>query len=141
MHHRGRGLGHSTSVVSGIPDGVCETRIVAFSFSAKKRRQANRESPQARAFSEADLQFLEIFSRDVAVALNTLELLVAQKANATPIPFHPGAMQTQAGVQFIETGINTDVDIGEGQKVVVGKANMDGSDRASIVVLTAKVVE
>jgi CheY-like chemotaxis protein len=28
------------------------------------------------------LQFLEIFSRDVAVALNTLELLVAQKANA-----------------------------------------------------------
>ena len=50
-------------------------------------------------------------------------------------------MQTQAGVQFIETGINTDVDIGEGQKVVVGKANMDGSDRASIVVLTAKVVE
>ena len=43
--------------------------------------------------------------------------------------------------QYIDTGINTDVDIREGQKVVVGKANMDGSDRASIVVLTAKVVE
>jgi type II/III secretion system protein len=42
---------------------------------------------------------------------------------------------------YIDTGINTDVDIREGQKVVVGKANMDGSDRASIVVLTAKVVE
>jgi CheY-like chemotaxis protein len=42
----------------------------------------NVESPQPRAFSEADLQFLEIFSRDVAVSLNTLELLVAQKANA-----------------------------------------------------------
>lgn len=41
----------------------------------------NVESPQPRAFSESDLQFLEIFSRDVAVALNTLELLVAQQAN------------------------------------------------------------
>lgn len=42
----------------------------------------NVESPEARAFTESDLQFLEIFSRDVALALNTLELLVAQKANA-----------------------------------------------------------
>ncbi|MHB0959200.1 MAG: response regulator [Pirellulaceae bacterium] len=42
----------------------------------------NVESPERRAFSESDLQFLEIFSRNVAVALNTLELLVAQKANA-----------------------------------------------------------
>jgi CheY-like chemotaxis protein len=42
----------------------------------------NVESPEPRAFNESDLQFLEIFSRDVAVALNTLELLVAQKTNA-----------------------------------------------------------
>ena len=41
----------------------------------------NVESPEARAFSESDLQFLEIFSRDVAMALNTLELLVAEKAS------------------------------------------------------------
>ena len=42
----------------------------------------NVESPEPRAFTESDLQFLEIFSRNVAVALNTLELLVAQKTNA-----------------------------------------------------------
>ena len=42
----------------------------------------NVESPEPRAFSESDLQFLEIFTRDVAVALNTLELLVAEKASA-----------------------------------------------------------
>ena len=42
----------------------------------------NVESPDPRAFSESDLQFLEIFTRDVAVALNTLELLVAEKASA-----------------------------------------------------------
>ena len=41
----------------------------------------NVESPKPRAFTENDLQFLEIFSRDVANALNTLELLVAQQAN------------------------------------------------------------
>ena len=40
----------------------------------------NVESPEPRAFTESDLQFLEIFARDVAVALNTLELLVAEKA-------------------------------------------------------------
>jgi hypothetical protein len=42
---------------------------------------------------------------------------------------------------YIDTGISTDVDIREGQKVVVGKANMDGSDRASIVVLSAKLLD
>ena len=39
----------------------------------------NVESPELRAFSESDLQFLEIFCRDVAAALNTLELLAAEK--------------------------------------------------------------
>jgi len=42
----------------------------------------NVESPALDAFSESDQQFLEIFARDVAVALNTLELLVAQRTNA-----------------------------------------------------------
>ena len=41
----------------------------------------NVESPDQNAFTDSDLQFLEIFARDVAFALNTLELLVAQKAN------------------------------------------------------------
>ena len=39
----------------------------------------NVESPQPGAFDENDLQFLELFTREVAVALNTLELLVAEK--------------------------------------------------------------
>lgn len=42
----------------------------------------NVESNKVRAFNLSDLQFLQIFARDVAVALNTLELLVAQKNNA-----------------------------------------------------------
>ncbi|HMO13762.1 MAG TPA: response regulator [Pirellulaceae bacterium] len=42
----------------------------------------NVESPFVNAFSESDLQLLQIFARDVAIALNTLELLVAQRTNA-----------------------------------------------------------
>ncbi|GIX00306.1 MAG: two-component system response regulator [Pirellulaceae bacterium] len=42
----------------------------------------NVESNQVNAFDENDMQFLEIFSRDVAQALNTLELLVAQRNEA-----------------------------------------------------------
>ncbi|MCA9235715.1 MAG: response regulator, partial [Planctomycetales bacterium] len=41
----------------------------------------NVESPEVNAFSEGDLQFLEIFARSVAMALNTLELLAAEKAS------------------------------------------------------------
>ncbi|MEO1526170.1 MAG: response regulator [Planctomycetota bacterium] len=41
----------------------------------------NVESPEVAAFNKSDLQFLEIFSRDISYALNTLELLVAQKAD------------------------------------------------------------
>ncbi len=39
----------------------------------------NVESTHPSAFNEQDLQVLELFSREVAVALNTLELLVAEK--------------------------------------------------------------
>ncbi|MDX1964000.1 MAG: response regulator [Pirellulales bacterium] len=41
----------------------------------------NVESPEPRAFTESDRQFLEIFTRDVAQAINTLFLLEAEKAN------------------------------------------------------------
>jgi hypothetical protein len=37
--------------------------------------------------------------------------------------------------------INTDLDVGDGQKVVVGKSNLRGSDDALILVITAQVVQ
>jgi hypothetical protein len=40
-----------------------------------------------------------------------------------------------------EARINTSVDAREGQKVVVGKANIDNADSALVLILTAKVVE
>lgn len=59
----------------------------------------NVESPKANAFSEADLQFLEIFSYRIAFALNTLELLVAQQATAA-----------QASVEAIHSAVALPVD-------------------------------
>jgi CheY-like chemotaxis protein len=43
----------------------------------------NVESPQLNAFGEQDLQFAEIFSREIAQALHTLELLSAEKRSTT----------------------------------------------------------
>ncbi len=39
----------------------------------------NVESPRPGAFDDNDLQFLELFSREVAISLNTLDLLAAEK--------------------------------------------------------------
>ena len=39
----------------------------------------NVESPRAGAFTESDLQFLELFAREIAMALNTLQLLAVEK--------------------------------------------------------------
>lgn len=42
----------------------------------------NVESSKENAFNEKDQEFLELFSREVALALNTLELLVVQQSAA-----------------------------------------------------------
>jgi hypothetical protein len=41
----------------------------------------------------------------------------------------------------VNAQIHTSIDVHEGQKVVVGKANIDNADNALILVLTAKVIE
>ncbi|MEL7498404.1 MAG: response regulator [Planctomycetota bacterium] len=42
----------------------------------------NVESPEVKAFDDNDLRFLESFAHDIAVSLNTLELLNAQRTDA-----------------------------------------------------------
>lgn len=44
-------------------------------------------------------------------------------------------------ISFSDSGINTALDAREGQKVVVGKSNMRGTDDAIILVITPKVIE
>lgn len=43
----------------------------------------NAESPEPDSFGDADLQFLEIFARDVAAAVHTLDLLQVERLTTT----------------------------------------------------------
>jgi hypothetical protein len=58
------------------------------------------------------------------------------------IPFvtGPGEPGKQT-YQYIDTGINTDVDMKEGQKIVVGKAGMSSANDSMFLVVSAKVIE
>jgi CheY-like chemotaxis protein len=90
----------------------------------------NVESPEPRAFTENDLVFLEIFARDVAVALNTLELLVAQSVDAAQksveaihravaLPIDHILNDT---VQVIETYIGHDTEVKDSLKSILRNA-------------------
>ena len=48
---------------------------------------------------------------------------------------------TAPNFQFTESGFNADLDVREGQKVVVGKTGIGSSTEALILVVMAKVVE
>lgn len=63
-------------------DGGASSLTVPLKLHEEVIGTINVESNKVAAFDNDDMQFLEIFSRDVAAALNTLELLVAQQNNA-----------------------------------------------------------
>ena len=53
----------------------------------------------------------------------------------------PTTVDKEGRMQYTNTAINTDLDIGENQKVVVGKSNIAASSDALVLVVTAKVIE
>src|SRR5207247_2860857 len=59
--------------------GARSSLTVALTVADQVIGTFNVESPHPGAFGEQDLQFAEIFSREVAAALHTLELLSAEK--------------------------------------------------------------
>ncbi|MDX2036415.1 MAG: response regulator [Isosphaeraceae bacterium] len=59
--------------------GARSSLTVPLMFHAHVIGTLNVENSQPNAFDERDRMFLEIYGRDVAVALNTLELLQAEK--------------------------------------------------------------
>jgi two-component system, sensor histidine kinase SagS len=80
----------------------------------------NVESPKPDGFGLSDKQFLEIFSRHVAFALNTLELLVAQQANTA-----------QASVEAIHGEVSLPVDeiLNDAVNVMERYIGLDGETR------------
>jgi hypothetical protein len=47
----------------------------------------------------------------------------------------------EKGYQFIDTGVNTTVDVREGQKAVIGKASLGPGKESLFLVVSARVVE
>lgn len=64
--------------IEGSP-GARSSLTVPILFQDQVIGTFNVESPQPNAFGENDLQFAEIFSREIAASLHTLELLSAEK--------------------------------------------------------------
>jgi len=56
------------------------------------------------------------------------------------LQIHPG-LDKDGKDKYQHVSVATNIDMKEGQKIVVGKANIDDSENALIVVLTAKVVD
>jgi hypothetical protein len=56
-------------------------------------------------------------------------------------PVSWGTGESKVNHTIVDSGISADLDVKEGQKVVVGKTGIGGSDRAVVFVLTAKVVD
>jgi hypothetical protein len=52
-----------------------------------------------------------------------------------------GIRMPVAGGPAFDTGLQTNIDVKEGQKVVVGKSNFNGNEDAMILIVTVKVVE
>jgi hypothetical protein len=48
---------------------------------------------------------------------------------------------TRTATEYMNTGIDQDVDVKEGQKVVVGRASLEGPEKALFLILTARVVQ
>lgn len=63
--------------------GAKSSLTVAIKWQEQVIGTFNVESPEEQAFSENDLNFLELFARNIAFALNTLDLLAAEKSSAT----------------------------------------------------------
>ena len=50
-----------------------------------------------------------------------------------------GAVENK--LEYTNTGIDQDVDVKEGQKVVVGRSSLEGPEKALFLILTAKVIQ
>jgi hypothetical protein len=60
---------------------------------------------------------------------------------------HYGTVDAKTGVkyqgsfEYIDSGIDQDVDVKEGQKVVVGRSSLEGPQQALFLILTAHVIQ
>jgi PAS domain S-box-containing protein len=88
------------------------------------------ESTAAKAFDQADLMFLEIFGNYVAIALNTLELLVVEEVTAS------GRL---ADAVALEVGVPLNEIAGDAAALLEGYIGHDEASRAKLKTVMANV--
>ena len=77
-------------------------------------------------------------SQGSIVRLDRLRMLAR---HSVPVVSGPGQAAV-SGFQMRDSGIHADIDVREGQKAVVGKANMQGKDSGTLfLIVSAKVVD
>jgi CheY-like chemotaxis protein len=92
----------------------------------------NVESPQVHAFGPEDLQFAEIFSRELAFALHTLDLLVVEKESSTAQSIEAISREVSlpvdeiltAATSILERWIGHDPEITEKIKKIIDSARV-----------------
>ena len=100
--------------------------------------QPGRNSLYFLRFNKASIVPSE---RGNTIKLNGFRFSIRVPDVPYPSALQPASPNAAARPQFAELGFDTELDIREGQKVVVGKAKMNNADSAFILVLTAKALD
>ena len=100
------------------------------------RTRAGSSAETTGMLSAASAPRLSVFSIRSATVSDDGAIRIDRMHAGLRIPV-PGANK----VDYMNTGIDQDVDVKEGQKVVVGRASLAGPEQALFLILTAKVVQ
>jgi hypothetical protein len=98
-----------------------------------------REGRSLQMSSAGPAQISQPDAKPIIYQLNIGSFNVTPQEKATVVRMNQ--LRFSANVTGFNTGINTDLDVREGQKVVVGNTGMGVSGDALILVVTAKVTE
>jgi hypothetical protein len=110
---------------------LLDTMTLRMRSGSESQANSAAEPPGSRAI----FTNLRIGSASVSADGSTVRINRLNAGMRTPVPASP----SESNFNYQDLGLNADIDIKEGQKVVVGRLSM-GKDQALFLVLTARVV-
>jgi len=84
--------------------------------------------------------FLDMLATDVDTS-DTTSLVARARAGDVAAFGELVAEHEQDTTRYVQTGIETDIDLREGQKAVIGKTSIEGSAETVFVVVTGTISE
>jgi len=114
-------------------------RSLALAAMASLADEPEERSGVLDAARSGDLAAFErMMQQYERLVLVTALRLSGNLSDALKIPLvSPGGK----GVEYTDSGIDQDVDVKEGQKVVVGRSSLEGPQKALFLILTAHVIQ